>query len=678
MALLHRPDFAACCLALGSILAIAPHGSGMPAAHAQEVPGRSLLAQANAATVLLVNPATGNDATADGSEQAPFKTITQALQVARSGTVILLTPGIYSPESGETFPIALKPGITLQGNPQTRGQGIVIQGSGFFLSPTFARQKVAVLGANQATLAGVTITNPEPQGYGLWIESSSPAVVDSTFTGNTHDGISVNGRSNPLIRGSYFYDNGANGITIYGTSRPEVRGNIFEKTGFAINVNQKAAPLLVGNRITQNKDGIVVQATARPVLRNNSVEANERDGLVAIAQSRPDLGTKADPGGNFFRNNGQMDVNVKSSDQVVPAVGNEMSKTAGQLDLAAIAQPDTPEQIAVNPAPAAVVPAVKATIPKAPEIAVPAAIPFGQQLSVQDTSGTSGQTPSPSTPPSEVSASSFPSPGSARPVVRSAPAPVPAPAFPVPAALSGAGETAQRPRPLQLVAIAPPAPQTAPTPVAPAPVAPAPTAPAITSPRSLPALPASRPAPAAIQIPVPQPESSNAVGSVSPAPPILARSTPAAPIDILVPAPEHQSAPLRPVQPPAPALPLQPGAADAPNLLPVPGPNVPLGNIGDMPTVSIDRTVRRGNGSSPPVPPSRTAALGFRYRVVVDSSDASEQAKVRSLVPGAFRSSYQGRTVMQVGAFAEPEKADELIQALAAQGMTAVLEQLLN
>jgi cell division septation protein DedD len=97
-----------------------------------------------------------------------------------------------------------------------------------------------------------------------------------------------------------------------------------------------------------------------------------------------------------------------------------------------------------------------------------------------------------------------------------------------------------------------------------------------------------------------------------------------------------------------------------------------------MPTVSIDRTVRRGNGSSPPVPPSRTAALGFRYRVVVDSSDASEQAKVRSLVPGAFRSSYQGRTVMQVGAFAEPEKADELIQALAAQGMTAVLEQLLN
>ncbi|HEY9883751.1 MAG TPA: DUF1565 domain-containing protein, partial [Thermosynechococcaceae cyanobacterium] len=305
--------------------------------HAQVV-AQALLASAPmigaTSVALLVNPTSGDDAVADGSDRAPFKTITRALQVAPAGTVILLTSGTYSQETGETFPLRLKPDVTIQGNTETRGQDIVIQGSGFFLSPTFARQKVTIVGADRAILAGVTVKNPDPQGYGVWIESTSPAVIDSTFTESGHDGISVTGSGSPLIRNNFFYQNGANGITIYGTSRAEVRENIFEQTGFAINVNQKATPLLVGNRITQNKDGIVVQAKAKPILRNNSVEGNTRDGLVAIAQSRPDLGTATEPGGNSFRSNGQLDVNAKQSDQQIPAFGNDLDKTSGTLDLA--------------------------------------------------------------------------------------------------------------------------------------------------------------------------------------------------------------------------------------------------------------------------------------------------------------------------------------------------------
>ena len=86
--------------------------------------------------------------------------------------------------------------------------------------------------ADRAILAGVTIKNPDPQGYGVWIESTSPAILDSTFTESGHDGISVTGSGSPLIRNNYFYQNGANGITIYGTSQAEVRENIFEQTGF--------------------------------------------------------------------------------------------------------------------------------------------------------------------------------------------------------------------------------------------------------------------------------------------------------------------------------------------------------------------------------------------------------------------------------------------------------------
>ena len=112
-------------------------------------------------------------------------------------------------------------------------------------------------------------------------------------------------------------------------------GRIFlSRLGFAINVNQKAAPLLIGNRITQNKDGIVVQASAQPIVRDNSVDGNQRYGLVAIAQARPNLGTATAPGGNSFRNNGQFDVNTKGLRQTIPAFGNDLNKTIGTLDLA--------------------------------------------------------------------------------------------------------------------------------------------------------------------------------------------------------------------------------------------------------------------------------------------------------------------------------------------------------
>lgn len=295
--------------------------------HLSQIP----LVQRNA---LYVNPTVGDKTIENGSEGAPFKTITQALRVAQPNTVIILKDGTYSSSSGETFPLQLKSGVSIQGDPRTRGSNIVIKGGGTFLSPTFARQNITILGANQAGVSGVTVTNPNPRGYGLWIESTSPMVVDNTFTGNNHDGISITGNSAPTIRSNYFYQNGANGMTIYGTSRPLVRENVFEKTGFGINIAQKAAPVLVGNRIIQNRSGIVTQAKARPVLRGNVIEGNTEDGLVAIATSQPDLGTTTEPGKNVFRQNGRYDINNSASSQVISAFGNQLvsSRTSGRID----------------------------------------------------------------------------------------------------------------------------------------------------------------------------------------------------------------------------------------------------------------------------------------------------------------------------------------------------------
>lgn len=303
--------------------------------------------------VLFVNPSVKDAISGTGSEASPFKTIAQALSVAQPNTVIILSTGTYSTESGETFPLQLKPGVSIQGDARTRGSNIVIQGGGTFLSPTFARQNVAILGADRASITGVTITNSNPRGYGLWIESSSPTVSDNTFTGNTHDGISLTGNSSPNIRSNYFYQNGANGITIYGTSQPEIRENVFEKTGFGINIAQKAAPKLIGNRIIQNRAGIIAQANSRPVLRGNTIEGNKEDGVVAIASSQPDLGTKTEPGGNVFSQNGGYDINSSASSQVIPAFGNTIAvaRTSGKIDLTGVTPvvpPATQPQIARN------------------------------------------------------------------------------------------------------------------------------------------------------------------------------------------------------------------------------------------------------------------------------------------------------------------------------------------
>ncbi len=285
--------------------------------------------------ILYVSPATGNDSS-NGSQQSPLRTITQALSLAKPNTAILLAAGTYSTQTGEQFPLIVPPNVTLQGNPNTQGKEVVIYGGGFFTSRIFAKQNIGILGANGARISGVTITNPNSRGYGLWIESTSMIVSNNTFTESSHDGISIVGSSAPLIQDNSFTKNGANGITVYGSSRPEIRKNDFQDTGFGINIAQNAAPFITENRITYNKDGIVIQANAQPILRDNYIERNQRDGIVAIAQALPDIGTASEPGRNVIRNNGRYDVNNGTQRQVIQAYGNQLAsnKTKGSVAVA--------------------------------------------------------------------------------------------------------------------------------------------------------------------------------------------------------------------------------------------------------------------------------------------------------------------------------------------------------
>ncbi|MGA7936602.1 MAG: hypothetical protein WCA35_23810, partial [Kovacikia sp.] len=109
-------------------------------------------------------------------------------------------------------------------------------------------------------------------------------------------------------------------------------------------------------------------------------------------------------------------------------------------------------------------------------------------------------------------------------------------------------------------------------------------------------------------------------------------------------------------------------------LLPVPDSNVPIGNAG-----SRSKTKTIGNGgqwdaSAPPAPPDRVDLVEVRYRVLVEPENDNQQAQIRTLVPNAFSTSVQGRSVMQVGAFGDRLKADQLMHSLVAQGLKAMVE----
>ncbi len=104
-------------------------------------------------------------------------------------------------------------------------------------------------------------------------------------------------------------------------------------------------------------------------------------------------------------------------------------------------------------------------------------------------------------------------------------------------------------------------------------------------------------------------------------------------------------------------------------LMPGPGsitlPTVPLPGRPSIPT-------RTPTPSGPPAPPSNQAALlGFRYRVIVPVSSTSVQAKVRSVVPDAFRTLINGEVVMQAGLFRDRLTADSIRQQLRAEGLRA-------
>jgi Protein of unknown function (DUF3747) len=142
------------------------------------------------------------------------------------------------------------------------------------------------------------------------------------------------------------------------------------------------------------------------------------------------------------------------------------------------------------------------------------------------------------------------------------------------------------------------------------------------------------------------------------------------PIEIPVPAPEAGS-----------ARPNRNFPIVAAGILPVPSANIPMGNAGNesdlitssTPSLDLNAMAPGASGASTSGYQVAMASPNYRYRVFVNATDTKQRQVIKTIVPGSFRSSYQGRPMIQVGAFQDKSQADEVISRLSQHGINTIL-----
>jgi parallel beta-helix repeat protein len=232
-----------------------------------------------------VDPAFGDDFNGDGTSSFPFRTITRAMRLAISGDAVFLARGTYGASIGEIFPIRLKPGVIIQGDPATRGQGPVatlINGGGVY----------SISGGSQAA---TTVTAAFVMGSGSALSGVKISVAGATGVGVVFDGF-------PASLGSCTITAcGASGIRVYQTGSPTISNNVISSNGAS---------------------GVDVFDAAGPILRQNSILSNTTDGVVANDTSTPNLGDGVSAGANTLQANTGVGLNNNTTASTIQAVGN--------------------------------------------------------------------------------------------------------------------------------------------------------------------------------------------------------------------------------------------------------------------------------------------------------------------------------------------------------------------
>jgi hypothetical protein len=79
------------------------------------------------------------------------------------------------------------------------------------------------------------------------------------------------------------------------------------------------------------------------------------------------------------------------------------------------------------------------------------------------------------------------------------------------------------------------------------------------------------------------------------------------------------------------------------------------------------------NTSVPDYNRSATTSRSNFYKVIVEAKYGYEESQIRSLYPDAFRTNYNGRSMLQVGVFSTQERANQVLQSLRNIGLNPLI-----
>lgn len=289
---------------------------------------------------IYVDAEAGDDGN-DGSLEAPKRTITAALAMAASGEVVAVFPGQYDAPHGELFPIEIGAGVTLIGDPESRGRGEAVTrilGNGMIDNDTSAAVELQA----GAEIRGFAITSSSDLlSFGIFV------AVDATIAENTFDfsygGVRLAGGGshtelNTFETNSYgvYGCDGGTGVVsnnhfvtpalpvdIRGGGSCDVLDNWIEGNGQVGMQNQGGANLVAGNTFDKPTGYTYgcFSGGGAPTLRDNMCGVATGIAMRLTGAQPIDLGTPADPGGNTFGMADAVGIVVLDSANV-QAVGN--------------------------------------------------------------------------------------------------------------------------------------------------------------------------------------------------------------------------------------------------------------------------------------------------------------------------------------------------------------------
>jgi len=222
-----------------------------------------------AGAALYVDVKTGSDNSSCGTSSSPCKTITYALSKTAGNQTIHVAKGVYNAASGETFPLRLKPGTTLD------GEGYWWMGVKVIKETYIEGTTPTILGADNATIVSCYVKPTAWGTNGRAIDDDGHRItvyhctVDGVLAGGLQ-GVGFSGGSSLIdSRVENFSDPGGRSVLVWGSGGALIKGNVVKNNSHGIEVS--ASNTEISDCVVRNTSSIGISVGDRDFVTDNVV-----------------------------------------------------------------------------------------------------------------------------------------------------------------------------------------------------------------------------------------------------------------------------------------------------------------------------------------------------------------------------------------------------------------------